>query len=113
MAPVIPKVRIRDSEIDKSEFKYFVEISEAYKGSEELRNAFFEFRINLFITNLRVHCFNPFEDGNYSWNEIADFLRYISSFIGVRVEFISTGKNKDDIQMVNSVYEKNKKKDLF
>ena len=51
-------------------------------------------------------------DGNYSWNEIADFLRYISSFIGVRVEFISTGKNKDDIQMVNSVYEKNKKKEF-
>ena len=52
-------------------------------------------------------------DGNYSWNEIADFLRYISGFIGVRVEFISTGKNKDDIQIVNSVYEKNKKKDMF
>lgn len=53
-------------------------------------------------------------DGNYSWNEIADFLRYISNFIGVRVEFVSTGKNKDDIQIVNSVYEQKKKnKDMF
>ncbi|MCR5321874.1 MAG: hypothetical protein K6E85_01105 [Lachnospiraceae bacterium] len=68
-ANVMPKIKLRDSEIDKSEFMYFVEISEAYKGSEELRNAFFEFCIKLFITNLRIYCFNPFEDGNHSWNE--------------------------------------------
>ena len=53
-------------------------------------------------------------DRSFNWNELLDFLKYVNNFIGKDVQYISTGQNKDDIQVLNqNYYEKNKKKDIF
>lgn len=43
-------------------------------------------------------------DRSYSFNEVQEFINYINNFIGVHVNYISTGKNKDDIICYTGCY---------
>lgn len=52
-------------------------------------------------------------DRSYSFNEVQEFINYINNYIGVHINYISTGKNKDDIISYVGYYQGKKSKDTW
>ena len=50
-------------------------------------------------------------DRSYSFNEVQEFINYVNNYIGVHINYISTGKNKDDIISYVGYYQGKKSKD--
>ena len=52
---------------------------------------------------------NNWLDRNYTYGAAMDLIKFINNFVGVDVEFASTGKNKSDIQTFVMLYDKKSK----
>lgn len=52
---------------------------------------------------------NNWLDKSYTYGAAMDLIRFINNFVGVDVEFASTGKNKSDIQTFVAMYDKKSK----
>ena len=52
---------------------------------------------------------NNWLDKNYTYGAAMDLIKFINNFVGVDVEFASTGKNKSDIQAFVMMYDKKNK----
>ena len=52
---------------------------------------------------------NNWLDRNYTYGAAMDLIKFINDFVGVDVEFASTGKNKSDIQTFVAMYDKKSK----
>lgn len=52
---------------------------------------------------------NNWLDRNYTYGAAMDLIKFINNFVGVDIEFASTGKNKSDIQSFYAMYDKKNK----
>lgn len=52
---------------------------------------------------------NNWLDRSYTYGAAIDLIRFINNFVGVDIEFASTGKNKSDIQSFVAMYDKKSK----